>query len=130
MVEGLLKTEEPKGESGFRPPKVTLKRLTRPEIRNVFEKGRKVLSSAFVLFFIESRASTPPSYSIQVKKKLGTAAERNRTKRIFREALQRHKLLLKGYQLILIPRSDSKGIGLNDAVDQVMKIFLGMQRKK
>lgn len=129
MVEGLLRREEAKGERDSQRPKTALKRLTRHEIRTVFEKGKKIVSPLFVLFLVEDDAPDP-SYAIHVKKKLGTAAERNRTKRIFRETLRCHKMLLRGYKLILIPRSESKEIELAQAVDQMREILLGMQRKK
>lgn len=130
MVEGLLRTVETREERDFRPPKVRLKRLVRKEeVQKVFHNGKKWISTLFVVFFMESDLPDP-LYAVHARKKLGPAVERNRIKRLYREALQQHKALLSGYTLIVIPRSGSKSITFNQLSDQMGRFFLENLRRK
>lgn len=130
MGEGLLRTAEPKDGRDFQPPKIKLKRLTRKEeVQKVFQKGKKWISTSFVIFSLES--DVPDLfYAIHTRKKLGPAVERNRIKRIYREVLRQRKTLLRGYTLIVIPRTGSRAITLRQLADQIDHVFLENLRRK
>lgn len=130
MGEGSLKIDAPKDENAFRPSRIKLKRLTRKEeVQSIFQGGRKFVSSSFVLFSLESDSSDP-FYAVHARKKLGPASERNRIKRIYREALRRHKVLLSGYRLIVIPRTGSGSVTLNQVANQIGQFFSETLRRK
>lgn len=123
MVEELLKIGGLRDGSASQTLSVKLKRLTRrEEVQRVFSKGRKFVSPSFVIFSLED--SFPDLlYAIHVRKKLGSAVERNRIKRIYREALRRQKVSLRGHNLIVIPRVGSKLLTLNQVSDQIKAFF-------
>ncbi len=130
MVEGLLKIDAPKAESVFQPLRVKLKRLTRKEeVLKVFQSGRKFVSTTFVIFSLEGDFPDP-FYAIHTRKKLGSAVERNRIKRIYREALQRHKASLCGHKVIVIPRTGSRPVTLNQVINQIGQFFSENLRRK
>lgn len=123
MVEGLLKIGAIRDESVLQTSRVKLRRLTRKEeVQRVFSEGRKLISPSFVIF---SLADEDPSllYAIHIRKKLGSAVERNRIKRIYREALRRQKALLGGHKLVVIPRIGSKPLTLNQVTDEIKAFF-------
>lgn len=123
MVEGLLRIGARKDGSALQTPRVKLKRLTRKEeVQRVFSEGRKLISPSFVIFSLED-PFPDLLYAIHVRKKLGSAVERNRIKRVYREALRRQKVLLRGHKLVVIPRVGSKLLTLNQVSDQIKAFF-------
>jgi ribonuclease P protein component len=123
MVEGLSRVGATKDGSALQTPKVRLKRLTQKEqVQRVFSKGRKFISPSFVIFSLEDE-SLKLLYAIHIRKKLGSAVERNRIKRIYREALRRQKISLRGHKLVVIPRIGSKFLTLDQVTDQIKVFF-------
>lgn len=123
MVEGLLRIGVPKDGSALQTPRIKLKRLTqREEVQRVFSKGRKFISPSFVIFSLEDEFPDL-LYAIHTRKKLGSAVERNRIKRIYREALRRQKVLLRGHKLVVIPRIGSSLLTLEQVADQIKAFF-------
>lgn len=124
MVEELLKIGALKDGSALQTPSVKLKRLTqKEEVQRVFAEGRKFISPSFVIFSLED-PFPDLLYAIHVRKKLGSAVERNRIKRVYREALRRQKVSLRCHKLIVIPRVGSKLLNLNQVADQIKAFFL------
>lgn len=124
MVEELLKIGVLKDGSALQTPSVKLRRLTRKEeVQRVFAEGRKFISPSFVIFSLED-PFPDLLYAIHVRKKLGSAVERNRIKRVYREALRRQKVSLRGHKLVVIPRVGSKLLNLNQVADQIKAFFL------
>jgi len=100
-----------------------LKRLVeRAAVRSVFHDGRKRVSPFFTIFFL-SRPERPLSYAIHIRKKFGIAVERNHAKRLLRAALYELRELLRGYQIILIPRSPMRSLGFWQIVRELEKAF-------
>ena len=123
MVEELLRIGALKDGSALQTPRVKLKRLTRKEeVQRVFSEGMKFISPSFVIFSLEDQIPNP-LYAIHVRKKLGSAVERNRIKLVYREALRRQKVSLRGHKLIVIPRVGSKLLTLNQLSDQIKAFF-------
>ncbi|GEM_PF-7126942 len=130
MVEGLLRSAETKDESDCRPHKVKLRRLVKKDaVQNLFQRGKKFITSSFVIFSLENDGPDL-LYAIHTRKKLGPSVERNRIKRIYREVLRRNKTLLRGHQLIIIPRSGSKSATQNQLADQMSQFFSQSLRRK
>ncbi|NKE69518.1 ribonuclease P protein component [Candidatus Manganitrophus noduliformans] len=123
MVEGLLRTAALKDGSASQTPSVKLKRLTRKEeVQRVFSEGRKFVSPSFVIFSLKY-PFPDLLYAIHIRKKLGSAVERNRIKRVYREALRRQQISLRGHKLVVIPRVGSKLLTLNQVSDQIKALF-------
>lgn len=123
MVEELLRIGAPKAGSALQTSRVKLKRLTRKEeVQRVFSEGRKFVSPSFVIFSLEGQFPNL-LYAVHVRKKLGSAVERNRIKRVYREALRRQMVSLRGHKLIVIPRVGSKLLTLNQVSDQIRAFF-------
>lgn len=116
-------------ESGSLSPKppathVRLARLQdRKARKELFVTGNKAVSSLMVLYFQENSIGRP-RYAVYASKKLGSAVQRNRVKRVFRQALYSKKKELKAYDLIIIPREESKALRVPEAISHVGKILL------
>jgi ribonuclease P protein component len=123
MGEGLLKTGATKDGSVLQTSRIKLKRLARKEeVQKVFSEGRKFISPSFVIFSLETELPDL-LYAIHIRKKLGSAVERNRIKRVYREVLRRQKVSLRGRKLVVIPRIGSKSLTLNQLADQIKALF-------
>ncbi|MBN1320194.1 MAG: ribonuclease P protein component [Thermoleophilia bacterium] len=87
-------------------------RLSRSEdFARVYRSGRSVANKYLVLYYFERSepglvdASNGPRVGFSVSKRLGTAVERNRIKRILREAFHAQGQSLRGnMDLVLIAR--------------------------
>jgi len=88
-------------------------RLSRSEdFTRVYRSGRSVANKYLVLYYFErsepgnADAPSGPRVGFSVSKRLGTAVERNRIKRILREAFHAHGEFLRGnMDLVLIARA-------------------------
>ena len=88
-------------------------RLSRSEdFTRVYRSGRSVANKYLVLYYFERSepgsgdAPDGPRIGFSVSKRLGTAVERNRIKRILREACYAHGESLRGnMDLVLIARA-------------------------
>ncbi len=61
-------------------------------------------------------------FAVHGRKVLGIAVERNRIKRLFREAVRKEAPLLVGYDVILVPRQASKGLSLSRLTQQLHRM--------
>lgn len=131
MGEGSLRNDGIKDAKNL-PRKFQLKRLVKKEeVEKVFSLGRKVISDSFILYFLGNDVGRS-SYAIHTRKKLGMAVERNRVKRIFRAALHQFKDLLKGYDIIIVPRKKMKELDFHQAIHKLEQTFFetGLSKKR
>ena len=61
------------------------------EFRRVYEQGKKIVSSSFVLYLLQDYQQHVRRLGITAGKKLGNAVTRNRCKRLVRELFRRNK---------------------------------------
>ena len=88
-------------------------RLSRSEdFTRAYRAGRSVANKYLVLYYFErlgpEAGQTPdgPRVGFSVSRRLGTAVDRNRIKRVLREAFRAHSLSLRGnVDLVLIART-------------------------
>lgn len=66
--------------------------LKRDAFRRVYEQGRKLQSRCFTAFVLAKQAE-PARIGITTTRKMGNSVERNRARRLVREAFRRNKWL-------------------------------------
>jgi ribonuclease P protein component len=76
----------------------------RPEFLANYERGSRS-SSRLMTVFVLANGGTAARLGIAATRKLGNAVQRNRAKRLVREAFRRHKPLA-GLDVIIIPKRE------------------------
>lgn len=82
-------------------------RLRRPqEFRRVWNEGRSWAHPLFVLWLAPAPDAAAPRVGIVASRKLGKAVQRNRARRLLREAVRRlYPQLAGGYDIVLVARA-------------------------
>jgi ribonuclease P protein component len=107
----------------LKPSSPSLRRLVdRKQVRQVFDGGHKVVSDRVALFYLKNNA-TDVSFAVYTKKGLGGAVVRNRTRRVFREAIRKEVGVLTGVDLIFIPRKGAVGLGMQEVAREIARLF-------
>jgi len=86
----------------------------------VFKKGKFFKGNNLVLYHIDSNER---KFGVAVSSKIKKKVERNRLKRIVREAYRRNKELFKGINVFLVRK---EGISYNEVLEEIKsfsKIF-------
>ena len=76
----------------------------RPEFERVYKKGARI-SGRFMTVFLLPNGRTAQRFGVAATRKLGSAIERNRAKRLAREIFRRHKKA-PGYDIVIVPRRE------------------------
>ena len=76
----------------------------RTEYLAVYERGRKIGRRLMTVFLLEN-GGTRPRLGIAATRKYGPSVERNRAKRLVREAFRRHKPS-RGLDIVVVPRRE------------------------
>lgn len=102
-------TSEPlRGHRAAPPAEASLARgervRRRPEFLANYERGSRS-SSRLMTVFVLANGGTTPRLGIAATRKLGNAVQRNRAKRLVREAFRRHKPL-DGLDIIVVPKRE------------------------
>jgi len=109
MAGRSLRGGEVKAEN-VSPCKIPLKRLVKKEvIKRIYRYGQRWTAHNLTLLYLKND-SPEVNYAIHVGKRYGLAVKRNKIKRVFREFLLSKKDLLIGYDLILIPKWELRGL--------------------
>jgi ribonuclease P protein component len=88
-------------------------------------RGRKLHTDSFLVFVLP-RADSPARLGVTVSKKVGGAVERNRVKRLVREAFRRFKTLFpQGLDIVFV----AKRAAVEADFDQVMREIERLCRK-
>jgi len=105
-----------------RPPAVARRgkrgRLSRSaEFDRVFRQGRSVGNRVLVLYSFPRAEGGQPRLGISVSRKVGGAVERNRVKRLLREAFQQQlSRLPPGHDVVLVARPEAHAIAERDGL--------------
>jgi ribonuclease P protein component len=93
------------------------------EFQTVFSRGRSVADSLLVLYVLPRRDSTQ-RFGFSVGRKLGGAVQRNRVKRVLREAV-RHLLpdLATGKDYVVIARRGMKDASFEQGMASLDRLF-------
>jgi ribonuclease P protein component len=76
----------------------------RPEFERVYNAGARI-SGRFMTVFLLENGCDSQRCGIAATRKLGSAVERNRAKRLAREIFRRHKTA-PGYDVVIVPRRE------------------------
>jgi ribonuclease P protein component len=76
----------------------------RPEFERVYNQGTRI-SGRFMTVFLLENGRDVPRCGVAATRKLGSAVERNRAKRLAREIFRRHKNA-PGYDIVIVPRRE------------------------
>ena len=76
----------------------------RPEFERAYNTGAKV-HGRYMTVFVVSNGTSASRLGVAATRKLGSAVQRNRVKRVSRELFRRHKLTA-GLDIVIVPRRE------------------------
>ncbi len=91
-------------------------RITRSlEVRRAFDRGRSSASGPVVVYAFGRDDDLPPRYALVVSRRWGGAVQRNRVRRLLREAFRTARPELpRGLDFVLLPRGDLLPMGMTE----------------
>ena len=97
------------GRPGARPRPGRARLSRSADFDRVFRRGRSHAGRELVLYVFPRQGEGPPRLGLSVSRKVGGAVQRNRIRRLYREAfrLSRSELPV-GLDLVLIPRGSAE----------------------
>ncbi len=100
-------------------------RLTKKrDFRSVYKSGDVFKNKYLVIRRLKKENSGKSRIGYSVGKRLGTAVERNRIKRLLKEAYrQKEKEVKQGYDLVIIARRPIKGKSFLETQDALLNIL-------
>ena len=76
----------------------------RPEFERIYREGARI-HGRFMTLFVLPNGGTASRFGVAATRKLGSAVERNRAKRLAREMFRRHKIAA-GFDIVVVPRRE------------------------
>lgn len=85
--------------------------------------GRKFHTDSFLVFVLRQESAGPARVGVTASRKLGGAVQRNRVKRLVREAFRRHKLLFpSGIDVVFIAKKSAVDADYPQVVREIEKL--------
>ena len=95
----------------------------RGEFVAVQDGGRKLHTDSFLVFVLPQKTTGPARLGITASRKLGGAVERNRVKRLVREAFRRHKLLFpSGCDFVFVAKRNAAVAAYDQVVREIDRL--------
>ncbi len=93
------------------------------DFTRVFEHGKSLPGSRVVVYYLENGLPFN-RVGVAVSRRLGGAVQRNRLKRIVKEAYRANEAgLRQGLDLVLLPRSRAKAASFQEVKDELLGIL-------
>ena len=106
--------------TGPRPGRGRLSRSA--DFDRVIRRGRSLASREFVLYVFPREEQGPPRLGLSVSRKVGGAVQRNRVKRLLREAFALEgSQLPDGTDAVVVARHEARGLAERDGLDGVRR---------
>src|SRR5712692_2414536 len=97
--------------------------LKRDLFRRVYEQGRKIQSRYFTAFLAANQTGNP-RIGITVTRKIGNSVERNRARRLLREAFRKNKWLApQGVDIVINVRRSLIEAGYRDVEGELVALL-------
>lgn len=92
------------------------------EYRRVYRHGRALFGRRVVLYFCPNRVGKS-RIGFSISKKVGKSVQRNRIKRVFKEAFRQHYWQIReGYDLVIVARKGAVGLSFDQACEELLKL--------
>jgi len=108
-----------------RPGRARLSRSA--DFDRVFRHGRSHAGRELVLYVFPRSEEGPPRLGLSVSRKVGGAVERNRVKRLLREAFAvESSKLPEGTDVVVVARPDAKGLAEREGMEGIRRALAGV----
>jgi ribonuclease P protein component len=105
----------PRPDERFRPEERIRRRV---DYVAVYDRGRRIGGRLMTVFVLDN-GQQRPRLGIAATRKYGSAVQRNRAKRLVREAFRRHKPAL-GLDIVVVPRREMLGADFQRVVTEYL----------
>jgi ribonuclease P protein component len=104
-----------------KPPSLSRGRLSRSaEFERVYRQGRSSANRHLVIYVFPNSSAERPRLGLSVSRKVGGAVQRNRVKRLLREAFARAEAdLLPGQDVVLVARPAARELAEREGLEGV-----------
>jgi ribonuclease P protein component len=103
----------------------------RREFQECYASGVRVSGRFFQLFLIPRPAAGHSRLGLSVPKRVGTAVERNRLRRVFREIFRRHRAALTAdYDIVVNLRSNARQAGSADLLQDYLAVMSRLKPRR
>ena len=115
------------GQHGARPRPGRARLSRSADFDRVFRHGRSHASRELVLYVFPRESDSPPRLGLSVSRKVGGAVQRNRVKRLLREAFALESASLPaGSDAVVVARHEARGLAEREGLDGIRLALAGL----